>query len=601
LPIENAFDVEEIYMPLDGIALNAVVAELQEKLIGGKVDKIFQPERDELIITIRNLGQNLKLLLSSSPNHARLHLTETNKTNPLQPPMFCMLLRKHLTGAKIIDIQQPDFERIVEIVFESTDELGDIAHKTITIEIMGRHSNIIFKNQHDKIIDSIRHVSGEMSRVREVLPGCDYQYPPSQGKRNPLHCDRDFFLTLLLDENQNIRLDKYLSGILTGVSITSAKEIVFRSLGTDTVYLKDLSENQVHLLAEEIQAFFSSVRERSFSPVLVTDSEKAPIDFLPMPYRMFDKNLQYPYESISQLMDYYYFTRDQKERLAQKTSHYHKVLRTNLERCYKKLELQQEELRESAHMEEYRLFGELLTANIYRIKKGMRQISVENYWSQNGETVSIPLDEQLSPAENAQKYFKLYAKAKKTTEMLTQKMKENKEEITYLENQLYNLEMCNDESAINEIRDELVEQGYIKPSSMKKKDKGFSPSKPYHYLSSEGYHIFVGKNNVQNDYLTLKTARPDDIWLHTKDIPGSHVIIKLEGKPVPERTLWEAAILASYYSKAQRSSNVPVDYTLRKYVKKPGGAKPGMVIYVNQKTLYVTPEEKTVQAIKKMD
>ncbi len=588
-------------MPLDGIAIHAVTSELKKNLIGGKIDKIYQPERDEIILTVRNQGRNYRLLLSASPNHARIHLTNENKSNPIRPPMFCMLLRKHFIGGRILNVHQPHFERIVELEVESLDELGNVSSKILTIEMMGRHSNIILCSQDGRIIDSIKHVNEGMSRIRQVLPGLFYQIPPSQGKRDPLLLSNEELIRLFRKDDRNIALDKLISGLLTGVSRISAREMIYRWSHDQTdVYSGSLSLENIGALSQSILAFFALIKDGKYEPTLYLDDVGNPIDFFPFLYHQYPATMQKKFSSMSEVLETFYSLRDKKDRISQRSSHLYRLLQNNLERCDKKIAIQQETIQEATNMDKYKLFGELITANVYQITKGSKAAQVQNYYKDPPEWITIPLDEHLTPSENAQHYYKLYAKAKRSYENAVIQLEEVRQEHAYLEGQLDNLNKCTEESEINEIRNELAREGYLKTRSVSKEQKNLPPSKPYHYTSSDGYEIFVGKNNVQNDYLTLRFAQRDDLWLHTKDIPGSHVIIKLEGRPVSDVALLEGALLAAYYSKGRLSSNVPVDYTFRKNVKKPGGAKPGMVIYVNHKTIHVTPKDDQIRKLKRL-
>ncbi|MGI6705364.1 MAG: Rqc2 family fibronectin-binding protein [Clostridia bacterium] len=589
-------------MPLDGIAIHAVVNELKKNLIGGRIDKIHQPERDEIILSVRNQDRNYRLLMSASPNHARIHLASENKPNPIQAPMFCMLLRKHLMGGRILNIHQPHFERIVEVEVENLDELGNVSSKKLTIEMMGRHSNIILCSQDGRIIDSIKHVNEGMSRVRQVLPGLSYQLPPSQGKRDPLLLSNEELVQLLRTDDRNIALDKLISGLLTGVSRISAREMIYRWSHDQTdVYSASLSLEKIEALSQSILAFFALIKDGKYEPTLYLDDLGNPIDFFPFLYRQYPATLQKKFSSMSEILETFYSLRDKKDRIAHRSSHLYRLLQNNLERCDKKIAIQQETIQEAAQRDQYKLFGELITANLYQITKGSKAVQVQNYYKDPPEWITIPLNEHLSPSENAQHYYKLYAKAKRSFENAVIQLEEARQERAYLEGQLDNLNKCTEESEINEIRNELAREGYLKTRSVTKVNKNLPPSKPYRYISSDGFEIFVGKNNAQNDYLTLRFAKGDDLWLHTKDIPGSHVIIKLEGKPVSDVALQEGALLAAYYSKGRLSSKIPVDYTFGKYVKKPGGAKPGMVIYVNHMTIHVTPKDNEIGKIKRLD
>lgn len=576
-------------MAFDGVLIHGLANELNSSLAGGRVDKIQQPEKDEIHMIIRTKGKNRKLLLSASANHPRIHLTEQSKTNPKTPPMFCMVMRKHLSGARVSFVKQHGMERIVEIRFEGITELGDKSEKSLIIETMGRHSNIILIDSNGLILDAVKHVGHNISSVREVLPGRKYSYPPSQGKVNPLNVKALDVAQLLQSYEGQSSLNNLLARSYTGVSKVTAKEICFR--GGETA-----SE-----IPHVFEHFFQQIKDNELKPTLLLDATGKPTDVLPIPYTMYQASRLKTFSSFSEALDEFFLARDKKERLMQRTSHLHRVIKNNISRCYKKIEIQKEELEKAKDAEQYRLFGELITSNIYQVPAGAKQVILHNYYSSDNSTITIPLDSAKTPAQNAQYYFKIYNKYRRVQETQSRFLQETQKELEYLESISHNLTMSNDDSDIAEIHEELIREGYIKEKAQRKAGKKNTlVSKPHHFLSSDGLEIFVGKNNLQNDRLTLKTAMPNDLWLHTKGIQGSHVIIKTDGKPVPDTTLLEAANLAAYYSKGRSSSNVPVDYCYRKNVRKPKGAKPGMVIYENYKTLYVTPSEEKMLAIEKI-
>lgn len=578
-------------MAFDGVLLFGLARELENTLLGGRVIKIQQPEKDEIHIQIRNKGNNHRLVLSASPSHPRIHLTMEKKTNPPSAPMFCMVLRKHLSGGKLVTVRQPNNERILELDFEIIDEIGDLAEKTLVIEIMGRHSNIILTGQDGMILDAIKHVDQRISRVRQVLPNRQYVYPPSQGKVNPLTAAAEDVAHILQPMETGIDPAGILSNSFTGVSKATAEEICHRA---------QTPKKQKEIAASFV-SFFQQVQSNKFQPVILRDDKGKPRDIFPMIYSIYHPDLLDSFSTFSEALDSFFILRDKVERIQQRTSHLNRIVKTNLERCYKKLALQEEELEKAKNAEEYRLFGELITSNIYQIPSGADKVVLPNYYETDYPMITIPLDPSMTPAQNAQNYFKNYSKAVTVTNKQSQFMKENLEEVNYLESILQNLSMCTDESDVSEIREELIQQGYIRERSERTKAKSRQKtSKPHHFISSDGLDIMVGKNNIQNDKLTLKAASPNDLWLHTKSIQGSHVIIKTGDKPVPETTLLEAANLAAWYSKGRFSSNVPVDYCPRKNVRKPGGAKPGMVVYDRYKTIYVTPSESMVRSLKKL-
>lgn len=584
-------------MPFDGIVVKSIVEELNEKLKGGRIDKIFQPEKDEIILQVRSIGRNFKLILSANASYPRIHLTDITKDNPVNPPLFCMVLRKHLSGGKILDIGFHDFERIIHLDIESINELGDISIKKLIIEIMGRHSNIILVNDENKIIDAIKHVDSEVSSVREVMPARPYILPPAQDKTSPADIDVQSLL-----ENRfkscNTSTEKFLLNSIKGFSPLLCREICHLAGIDGKKPIGDLSDQSVSSLANVLENIIRKINTSDFEPCIAFEDEKFenPVDFHCLRLHQYKYVKTLP--SISAVLDEFYSVKDAYERLSQKKSALVKILQTNIERCKRKISLQQEKLREVADREKLKLYGELITANIYSIPRNAKSVSLLNYYSDKGEYINIPLDENLSPQENAQKYFKQYAKAKKAYASTSVQLEESIKELEYLESVLQLLDNCTTVQDISEIKQELAEQGYISISKKTGTKKQDMPSRPLRCMSSDGYYIYIGKNNKQNDMLTLKTAQANDIWLHTKNIPGSHVIIKKHTKEdVPSSTLLEAAMLAAYHSKARMSSNVPVDYTTAKNVRKPAGAKPGMVIYENYKTIIVTPDKDTINRL----
>lgn len=587
-------------MALDGVFLSGIVSELEDKIVLGRVDKIYQPEKDEIHMQVRSQAGSLKLLLSASSSHARVHLTKVNKPNPQAPPLFCMVLRKHLTGSKILSISQPGLERIVNITFRSLNEMGDEEEKNLIIEIMGRHSNIILTDNENRIIDSIKHVNESISRVRQVLPGLEYISPPSQDKINPIGINKDQLLSLLSEAVNPLDLPKILTKKFTGISKTTAEEIVFSAIGNPTGN-EDLDSNNIDQVVQSFTSFFNKIKSKEYSPCVLMDNKKAR-DILPFHYSMFPYDNHSLYSTFGDALDNFYKDRDQEERTKQRTANLVKLAKTNLDRCRKKLVLQEKEIDKSEKADSYRHFGDLLTANLYAVPKGAEEVTLIDYYDPNGSSVTIPLDPTKTPAQNAQGYYKKYNKAKTALTEHKRMLENTKLEIEYLESILESLSNAFAEQDIIEIREELMQEGYIKKKASRANNaKNRSKSKPHHYISSDDYDIFVGKNNLQNDLLTLKKASNNDIWLHTKDIPGSHVIIKSKGTEIPENTLLEAANLAAYYSKGKQSGNVPVDYCPKKNVRKPNGAKPGMVIYEHYNTIYITPSEELINRLKKVE
>lgn len=575
-------------MALDAVTVRCLVNEIEPLIVNGRIDKIHQPEKDEIVLNIRTQENKFKLLLSASSAHPRMHFTDYSKKNPQTAPMFCMLLRKHIGSGKITAVNQIGFERIVKISFESYDEFGDLTQKHIIIELMGRHSNIILVNDDMKIIDSIKHVDFTVSSVRQVLPGLTYKYPPAQNKIP--------FTNISPSDNINFSLPqttaKALLSAISGISPLTAREIVYRAFGRTDINSKELNLNKQSTLKAEAIKLSQQVCENKFYPCLIRENGSGRIlDFSSINIKQYENSASViSYASINKLLDDFYSMRDMHERMRQKSADLIKLLNTASERAAKKLVILEKTLSDAENKDKYKIFGDLLTANIYMIKNGMDFIEVSNYYEDNMPLVKIPLDMRLSPSQNAQRYYKKYNKAKTAEIEASKQLKATREELDYLDSTLCALENAQTDQDLNAIRSELISEGYIKRRSSSIRSKQPSTSKPLHFTSPDGFDVYVGKNNTQNDYLTLKFANSSDIWFHTKNIHGSHTIIKLGiDKDVPKTTMLFAAQLAAYYSKARNSSQVPVDYTQIKNVKKPNGAKPGMVIYEHYNTVYVSP------------
>ena len=587
-------------MPFDGITINCLVNELNNKLSGGRVDKIHQPERSEIVMHIRSLGGNYKLLLCANPSFPRVHITSTTKENPASPPMFCMLLRKHLANGKIVGFEQVGFERIIKMNIESTDELGFKGIKTLVIEIMGKHSNIILTDTNGKILDSIYHVDLTVSSVRQVLPGLIYELPPSQGKSNPLVAQEDDVKAVL--DDREIELKNMIMNAYSGISPIVAAEIVYRSTGSSDTKGCDVNEAVRERTARSFIYMLQKIKNNEFSPTVLTNAQSGKMmDFTSIDISLYETlATSEKYDTMSEALDGFYSKKASKEAMAQKSYDLLKFVNNNIDRCRKKLQIQNETLMKVTKRDKYKMYGDLITANIYRIVQGMESIEVENYYSENLEKIHVPLQKDLTPSQNAQKYYKRYNKDK-TAESETIKQKEiNEQEIDYLESVQAAIINAENVTELNQIRDELTEQRYLRGKDRIKKNKKAPLPTPMHFISSDGYDIYVGKNNLQNDYVTLKLSRSTDLWFHTKLIHGSHVLVKTsDAETVPDNTYIEAATLAAYYSKARGGQNVPVDYTEVKNVKKPSGAKPGMVIYVNYNTIYTNPDESITQLQKK--
>lgn len=587
-------------MALDGITASAIVSELNTALLGGRIDKIHQPVADEIRMTIRGLGNGAKkLILSANSAHPRIHLTESTRENPMTAPLFCMVLRKHIAGGKIVEICQPDFERIIILRIESANEMGDITTKNLILEIMGKHSNLILTDENGKILDSIKRVTHEKSSVREVLPGKTYVFPPSQDKKNPLEAESgDFLFSLHLQEGR--KLQEFIYQTYTGISPLMAGEICARA-GLDA------SNACQETTIEEGEALFTAfgktmaeIKAGRYQPAIYYRKEHHRIvDFAVLEMTQFAGLEKKSFDSVSALLESFYQERDNAAHIRQKAHDMRRLVMSNIERCVKKKEIQLKTRRETKGMELWKKKGELLTANIYAIPQGITTFRTIDYYEADLPEIEIAIDPAKTPAENAQKYFSKYNKAKRTLAALEIQEKQNEEELVYLESVLNALENAKDDADLSEIRTELAESGFLRRQVQKKGTQKPKKAKPLCYFSSDGYEILVGKSNLQNDELTLRVAEPTDLWLHTKEIPGSHVIIRTKGQSeLPETTMEEAANLAAFYSKAKNSSMVPVDYTQRKNIKKPNGAKPGMVIYLTNRTIYITPDADRVDQMR---
>lgn len=574
-------------MALDAVAVRAVADELRSAAINGRIEKIHQPERDEITIGIRTFSDTYKLVLSAASSNPRIHFSKVSKTNPKTAPMFCMLLRKHLGSGKITDIRQYGFERIIEITAESYDELGELTEKRLIIEIMGKHSNIILVNHENKIIDSIKHVDRTVSSVRQVLPGMTYSYPPAQNK-TPL---TEFDESTAFDLTQGgMQLQKSVIASVSGISPLTAREAVFEAYGASDYRAEEISDTAP--LYGALCRLRDTVAAGNFRPCLIKEHDTGRIlEFSAVDIKQYGSYADVIYyDSVSELLDAFYSGRDAAERMKQRSADLFKLLSTNSDRAAKKLIVLQNTVKQAQRKEEFKEYADLIMANLWRIEDGAASAEVENYYADGLPTVKIPLDPSLSASDNAQRYYKKYRKSKTAEIEAAIQLEETEREIDYLDSTLFAVESAASNADLSAIRDELAEQGYIKRRSSVKK-KTSEASKPLHFISSDGFDIYTGRNNTQNDWLTLKFANTSDIWFHTKNIHGSHTIIKLgTDKEVPERTMLEAAQIAAYYSKGRSSSQVPVDYTQIKNVKKPNGAKPGMVIYDRYNTVYVTPQ-----------
>ena len=568
-------------MAFDGSFTKKIVDELNDA-VDCHIDKIYQPSRDELVFLLRKKGFAKRLLICARPGVARIHFTETKYENPAVAPMFCMLARKHFSSARLISVTQPDFERIVELHFEATNEMGDRVNLKIICEFIGNQTNIILVDNNNRILDAVRRSDIESTK-RLVQPGAVYEYPETQGKINPLLSDTRILVNEVLKQ-QSMILSKALLNCIDGLSPLICREIAFKSYNDD-VAVEEIKDTDP--LVECIENLKTDLTDNK-KAILICREDGSSADFTYTEIEQYGSVMKNIYcENYSKLLDEFYAKRENEARIKRAATDVSKLVNNAYTRAVKRLAARKEELKNCEDRENLRIYGELLKANLYRIENGSRFAEVENYYDPEFKTVRIPLDPALTPANNAAKYFKDYKKSYTAQQTLTELTAHDKQEIVYLESVVEALDRCETLSDLGEIRDELYEAGYIHRTASQKKSR--EPSHFLEYTSAEGYRILVGRNNRQNDYITTKLASKNDMWFHVKNIPGSHVIVFSGGGDISEETLVKAATLAAENSKASRSAQVPVDYTPIKYVKKPNGAKPGMVIYTTNRTLFVTP------------
>ena len=578
-------------MAFDGITIANIVTELNQTITGGKINKIAQPENDELIITIKNQRKQYRLFLSASASLPLIYLTETNKPSPLTAPNFCMLLRKHIGSGKIIAIEQPGMERIIRFTIEHLNELGDLCTKYLIVEIMGKHSNIIFCNEEDQIIDSIKHVSAHMSSVREVLPGRPYFIPETQSKLNPFVLTEEIFQEKIFPRPVNVAKAIYTS--ITGISPLMAEEVCYRAGidgGIPTDGLEDVE--RVHL-AHTFLRMVDDIRDGHFEPNIIYKG-KEPVEFACFPLSQYQDYRAVSYPSIFPVLETYYAEKNIVTKMRQKTVDLRKIVQNALERNVKKYQLQQKQLKDTEKKEKYRVWGELLNTYGYEVEPGAKSMEALNYYT--NEMIQIPLDETMTPQENAKKYFDKYSKLKRTKEALDTLLQETGDEIKHLESIAASLDIASSEEDLVQIKEEMMEYGYVKRKNTGGK-KVKVTSRPYHYISSDGYDIYVGKNNFQNDELSFKFASGNVWWFHAKGQPGSHVIVKSKNEELPDRTFEEAGKLAAYYSKGRQAPKVEIDYTQKKNLRKPTGGKPGFVVYYTNYSLLIEPDITGLQQI----
>lgn len=577
-------------MAFDGIVVANLAHELKEQLQNGRIAKIAQPESDELLFTIKTTAGQKRLSISASASLPLVYLTETNKPSPMTAPNFCMLLRKHIANGRIIDIYQPGLERILHIIIEHLNEMGDLCRKDLIIEIMGKHSNIIFCTEDGTIIDSIKHVSAHMSSVREVLPGRTYFVPDTMNKQNPLSISETEFTTMLYEKP--MALSKAMYSSLTGISPVAAEEICYIAGVDSALPAKELPADVLIHLYHQFRIYLEPISEGRFAPAIYYDG-KEPKEFSALPLTHFSTYARQEYSSVSEVLETYYASKNTLTRIRQKSTDLRHIVQTALERNRKKYDLQTRQLSDTQNREKYKVYGELLHTYGYQAEANAKSLDALNYYT--NEMITIPLDPTMTPMENAQRYFEKYNKQKRTFEALSHLIDETKNEIDYLESVRTALDIALTEDDLSQIKEELIESGYMRRKYTKKKVK--IKNQPLHYISSDGFHMYVGKNNLQNDELTFHFAVGNDWWFHAKQVPGSHVIVKTNGQTLPDRTFEEAGRLAAYYSSMRNADKIEIDYVEKKYVKKTPGAKLGFVIYYTNYSLVIDSDISGIEEI----
>ena len=569
-------------MSFDGITVSCIRNELHQALSGGRISKIAQPEPDELLLTIKNNSHTYRLLISASASLPLAYLRDTNKPSPMNAPNFCMLLRKHAGGGLITSVSQPGLERIIELEIEHRNEMGDLCHGRLIVELMGKYSNIIFVDENNLIVDAIKHISFNVSSVREVLPGRTYFIPETQNKADPLSITEEDFNRKIY--GKPCAISKALYSSLTGISSVMAEEICYRASidgGLATDALDPLSRQHLYLT---FCRMMEDVKAHQFTPLIYLKDHE-PIEYSVLDMQQFHDYEKKAYDSVSVLIRDYYEQKERLTRIRQKSTDLRKIVSTLLERNVKKLALQKKQLKDTEKRDKYRIYGELLNTYGYSLEKGAKVLETINYYT--NEPISVPLDIMYTPAENAQRYFARYNKLKRTAEDLTARIEMTEKDVSHLESISTSLDLAETEADLSEIRKELSDYGYVRHKGLKKKKE--EAALPLHFISSDGYDIYVGKNNYQNETVSFRIAAPDDWWFHAKNMPGSHVIIKSGGKELPDRAFEEAASLAAYYSKGRMAPKVEIDYTIRKNLRRPNSARPGFVVYYTNYSLMASP------------
>ncbi len=584
-------------MPFDAVFLSAVAEELRPSLIGSRIDKIQMPARDLVILQLHGQKGNGKLLLSASSNSPRLHLTTAAFENPAQPPMFCMLLRKHLSGGRIVELRQPPMERMVDLAIDCTDEMGEPARKHLILELMGRNSNLILLGGDGRVLDCLRRVDFEMSEKRQVLPGLFYHEPPGLEKENPVLAAPETIAETLTSLEGEKRFDKWLLDTYGGLSPLICRELSHGLFGTVEAEIGEMSEDTRRAAAEALYERFQNLTTAP-QPVMLKKKGK-PSDYSFLPIRQYGSYLEsVTYDTFSQLLDAFYAERDHAERMRQKTQSLHKTMTNLRDRTRRKLEIQRKELTATYDRERLRQLGDIVTANLHAIRRGQTRLTAVDFYDPDMREIVIPLSPQISPQQNAAKFYKDYNRAKTAEKVLTEQIAKGEVELEYVCSILDELSRVETEKDVAEIRLELVQGGYIRDTERKKQMKT-PPARPMEFVSSDGYPIRVGRNNRQNDELTLKQSAKGDLWFHVQKLHGGHVVVECGGVRPPDQTITEAAMLAVWYSQARDSQNVPVDVTPVKQIKKPAGGKPGMVIYHVYNTVYVTPDSELAEKLRR--
>lgn len=576
--------VYTVFMAYDGFTVAAVAAELREKLNGGYLAKIMQPEKDALLLTFKTKDGQKRLLVSASASLPLVYLTETNRKAPLQAPVFCMLLRKYIGGARLLSVDQPGMERVLILTFERRDEMGDLRTWKLIAEIMGKHSNLILTDSDDRIVDAIKRIPGSVSSVREVLPGRPWFIPNTVSKTDPLTMPPGTFRETVC--SKAVPLYKAVYTSLTGFSPVMAEELCYRARVDGGCPANALAADEADRLDRVFSAVMNEVRENHFSPAMILRG-KTPVEFASVPLTQFRDLTVVPYTSASELIEAYYTEKETSVRIRQRSADLRHIVQTILDRDVRTLALQEKQMEDTEKRDKYRLYGELLHTYGYSIPEGASKVEVDNYYT--NEKTLIPLDPLLSPQQNAEKYYARYTKLKRTAEALQSRIQDMQEEIRHLESIAESLETAADDRDLSQIRQELADCGYVRQNKAAGKKPAAGKAEPLHFLSSDGFDIYVGKNNYQNEEVSFRIASGNDWWFHAKNMPGSHVIVKSDGKELPDRTFEEAGRLAAYYSRGRLAPKIEIDYTLKRNLKKPSKAKPGFVIYYTNYSLMAEP------------